>query len=200
LREINVVLRRLPVAAVYLAAALPGAWLVGGALAGGLGVDPVKRLEQELGLLALQLLVIGLAITPLRRHAGLNLLRFRRAVGLSAFGYALVHLAVWLALDMQGLWGQIAADLVKRPYITVGMAAFALIVPLALTSTDTAIRRMGAAAWRRLHRLVYPAALAAAVHFVMVVKAWPVEPFLYLAAILGLLALRLRNPFAQART
>lgn len=199
MRTINAALSRLPVAAVYLAAAVPGAWLVLAALTGGLGVDPVKRLEQETGILALQLLLLGLAVTPLRRLAGLNLMRFRRALGLSAFGYALVHLAVWLGLDMQGLWGQIAGDIAKRPYVTLGMAAFAMLLPLALTSTDGAIRRMGAAAWRRLHRLVYPAAVVGALHFVLVVKAWPVEPFLYLAAILGLLALRLPGVTARLR-
>ncbi len=198
-QAINAALRRLPVPAVYLLAAVPGAWLVALAFTGGLGVDPVKRLERELGLLALQFLILGLAVTPLRRLAGISLLRFRRALGLSAFGYVLLHVAVWLALDMQFLWSQIATDLVRRPYITIGMAALALLVPLALTSTDRALRRMGAAAWARLHRLVYPATVTGGLHFVMVVKAWPLEPFLYLAAILALLALRLRRRPALAR-
>jgi sulfoxide reductase heme-binding subunit YedZ len=129
-------------------------------------------------------------VTPLRRLTGVNLIRWRRALGLTAFGYALAHVAVWLALDLQFRWPEIGADIVKRPYITLGAAAFVLLVPLALTSTDGAIRRMGAAAWRRLHRLAYPAGLLAALHYLWLVKAWPVEPFLYLGAVLGLLGLR----------
>jgi sulfoxide reductase heme-binding subunit YedZ len=102
-----------------------------------------------------------------------------------------LHLMVWLALDLQFRWGEIWADIVKRPYITVGMLGFLAMLPLALTSWDGAVRRMGAAAWRRLHRLAYVAGVAGAIHFLWLVKAWPVEPMLYLAAVVGLLALRL---------
>jgi sulfoxide reductase heme-binding subunit YedZ len=189
-QTINGALRPLPPAAVYAAGAVPAAVLAVQAATGGLGVDPVKALEHALGLHALQFLVAGLAVTPLRRLTGVNLIRWRRALGLTAFGYALAHVAVWLALDLQFRWPEIGADIVKRPYITLGAAAFVLLVPLALTSTDGAIRRMGAAAWRRLHRLAYPAGLLAALHYLWLVKAWPVEPFLYLGAVLGLLGLR----------
>lgn len=193
---INGQLRRLPIWPVYLLGAAPALWLAWLAVAGGLGVDPVKRLEHRSGEIALQFLVAGLAVTPLRRLTGISLLRFRRALGLLAFGYAGLHVLVWLVLDMNLLWGQIAEDIVKRPYITIGMVAFLLLVPLALTSTDGALRRMGASAWGRLHRLVYPAALLAALHYIWLVKAWPLEPFLYIAAILGLLALRRRRGVA----
>ena len=182
--------RRVPRGAVYAAGALPAALLAWRAATGGLGVDPVKALEHELGLVALQFLVATLAMTPLRRLAGVNLLKHRRPLGVLAFAYAVLHFLVWLVLDMQFLWGQIGADLVKRPYITIGMLGLAAMIPLAVTSNDGALRRMGAAAWRRLHRLAYLAGLAGAVHYLMVVKAWPPEPILYLAAVLALLALR----------
>ncbi len=193
MQAINGALRRLPVAAVALACALPGLWLLRGVVAGRLGVDPVARLLDETGIPALQLLALGLLVTPLRRLLGLNLLRFRRTLGLAAFAYTLLHVAIWLALDMQFLWGQIVRDLVRRPYLALGAAALAMLLPLALTSTDRAVRRLGARAWARLHRLVYPAAVAAALHFLMLVKAWPVEPLVYLGVILALLALRLRG-------
>ncbi len=182
-------LRRIPTWTIYLAGFGWLAWLFALAATGGLGVEPVKALEERYGLLALQLLVAGLALTPLRRFFGLNLIRFRRAIGMMAFWCLCAHLLVWLVLDLQSpamAW----ADIVKRPFITVGMAALLLLVPLALTSTDRAIRRLGRD-WRRLHRLVYPAVLLGAVHFVMQAKGWPLEPLVYLGLVLGLLGLRL---------
>lgn len=188
-QALNGALRRVPVWLVYALGLVPPVWLFWLGLTGGLGADPVKALEHRLGEIALQLMVAVLAVSPLRRFAGLNLMRFRRALGVLAFVYVTLHLLTWAVLDVQfqGLW----ADIVKRPYITVGMAAFLLMLPLALTSNDRALRRLGAAAWRRLHLLTYPAAVLGAVHYLMLVKAWPVEPILYLAAVLGLLALRL---------
>ena len=187
---LNARLRRVPVWAVYLAIGAYLPYLFGLGASGGLGPEPIRELERQLGRLALKLLVAGLAITPLRAATGVNLIRFRRALGLLAFLYVCVHLLVWLVLDLQSpalIW----ADIVKRPYVTVGMAAFALLVPLALTSTDRALRRLGPLRWRRLHRLVYPAVLLAALHFVILVKGFPVRPLFYLAVILGLLLLRL---------
>jgi sulfoxide reductase heme-binding subunit YedZ len=147
-------------------------------------------LERELGLIGLQLLVAGLAVTPLRRATGISLIRFRRAIGVLAFVYVALHFAVWVFLDLQMRWGQIGADIVKRPYILAGFAAFVMMVPLAMTSNNLSLRRMGAAAWRRLHWLTYPAVVAAAVHYLWLVRTWEAEPVLYLAAVLGLLAVR----------
>ncbi|THD85779.1 protein-methionine-sulfoxide reductase heme-binding subunit MsrQ [Aliigemmobacter aestuarii] len=191
--RVNALLRRLPVGAVYLAGVLPFVWTFGRGLTGGLGVDPVKALEQALGLYALQFLVAVLAVTPLRRHLGLNLLRFRRALGVLAFLYMALHLLVWVTLDLQFRWAEIGADLVKRPHIVVGMAAFLLALPLALTSNDAALRRLGGLAWRRLHRLTYVVLPLGAIHFVMLSKTWALEPLAYLAAAILLLVLRL-NP------
>jgi sulfoxide reductase heme-binding subunit YedZ len=199
LARLNAALRGLSTAWVYGLGLALAAWLGWRAATGGLGIDPVKALERELGLLGLQFLVATLAVTPLRSFAGVNLVRFRRALGLVAFAFVTLHLAVWVLLDLQLRWGEIGADLVKRPYIMLGMAGFALMLPLALTSTDAAIRRLGAVRWRRLHRLTYAAALAGALHFLWLVKAWPLEPLAYVAAVAGLLALRL-VPRPRART
>lgn len=176
---------------VYTLGALPALLLVIDVFTGNLGVDPVKTIEHRVGEVALQLIVAGLCITPLRRFAGLNLIRFRRQIGVLAFVYATLHLLVWITLDLQFRWSEIGADLVKRPYIIVGFAAFLMLLPLAVTSNNAAIRRMGAAAWQRLHWLTYPAAALAGLHFILLVKAWPAEPLIYMGAILALLGLRL---------
>lgn len=188
---INGALRRLPTWPVWMLGFVPAAWLTWQLFTGGLGVDPVAAYERELGLLGLQFLLASLCVTPLQRLAGINLIRFRRALGVIAFVHVLLHLLVWVVLDKQFWWAEMGRDLLERPFITVGMLAFALMVPLAATSTDGAIRRMGAAAWRRLHRLAWPAAILGAAHYLLVVKSWPIEPILYLAAAVGLVALRL---------
>lgn len=185
----NQLLRRVPVNVVYLAGVLPFVWIVWLTFTNGLGPDPVKAIELRLGELGLQFLVAGLVISPLR-WAGLNLIRFRRSIGLLAFFYVAMHLLAWVVLDMGLRWEEMAADLVKRWYIIIGMVGFAAMVPLAITSNNGAIRRLGAAAWARLHRLTYVAALAGALHYVVLVKAWPVEPLLYLGAVCLLLLAR----------
>ena len=122
-------------------------------------------------------------------------MKFRRSLGVMAFVYVVLHLMVWAVLDMGLRADLIWKDILKRPYITIGMLAFVLMLPLALTSNDLAVRRIGAAAWARLQKLVYPAALAAAVHFMLLVKAWPLEPMIYLVIIVVLLGLRMiRRP------
>ena len=189
MRRLNDLLRRLPNWAVYLLGALPAPWLFYQGMTGGLGVEPIEALEHEFGELALQLLILGLAISPLRRFAGLNLMKFRRAIGVLTFSYVALHLLIWLVLDVQ-IPTQIWADIIKRPYITVGMAAFVLLLPLAITSNNWAVRRLGPR-WRKLHRLVYPAAILGALHYVMLAKGFQIEPLVYLAIILGLLVMRL---------
>ena len=189
--RINGWLRRVPTWPLYLLAMLPAAQSVWLAFGNRLGADPVKELEHRLGLLALQFLIAALAVTPLREATGVSLLRFRRMLGLTAFFCAGLHFAAWLLLDRQLAWGEVLKDLTRRPYIVLGFSALVMLVPLAATSWNGAVRRLGAAGWRRLHRLAYPATLLAAVHFVWLVKAWPPEPLLYLAAVLGLLGWRL---------
>jgi len=195
-QDMNRLTRRVPTWLVWCLGMAPLTWLAWGlglalqGQSGPLGVDPVKTLEHETGLLALQFLIAGLAVTPLRRFAGLNLIKFRRALGLIAFTYLLAHIATWAVLDVQAV-SRVIEDLTSRTYIMVGMAGFLLLVPLAWTSRNTAIRRLGAVRWRRLHMLVYPAILLGGLHFVMSVKGWPVEPLAYLGAISFLLGLRL---------
>lgn len=188
--RINAFARRVPTWVVYLLGLVPLAILVWGAVFGGLGPDPVKAIERGLGLRGLQFLLASLAITPLRR-AGLNLLRFRRALGLLAFLYIALHLTAWIVLDMGLRWDEMLADLTKRPFVIVGMIGFAVLVPLALTSWNGAIRRMGAAAWVRLHKLAYVAILAGVVHYILLSKVWTGGLVIYTALAIGLLALRL---------
>lgn len=187
---INSAQRRVPTALIYVIGTGPLLWLVWLIATDGLGADPVKALEHGLGLWGLKFVVAGLCVSPLRRFAGINLLRFRRALGLLAFFYVMLHLIVWLVLDMGMLWAQIFQDIVKRPYITLGMIAFILMLPLGLTSNNAAVRKIGAARWRKLHRLTYPVAILAATHFVMVGKVWTVQALAYLGAVLVLLVLR----------
>lgn len=188
----NAYARKLPTWVVYLIGVLPAPWFVYLGATGGLGFEPIKALEHELGELALQLLVAGLAITPLRRHLGINLIKFRRALGLLTFFYVFLHLLVWAVLDVQ-LLSQIWADILKRPYITVGMLGFALLIPLAVTSNNWSVRRLGPK-WRKLHKLTYVAVLLGGVHYLMLVKGWQIEPMIYLAVIATLLTMRVKFP------
>lgn len=160
-------------------------WLTG---SGGLGADPVAEIEHRLGLWALRFLLVTLAITPLRQATGqAALLRFRRMMGLYAFVYASLHLLAYLVLDLRGYWTQVFEEIVKRPYITVGFLAWLMLVPLAVTSTRSAMRRLGRH-WGRLHKAIYAIAVLAILHFWWVVKSDIREPMLYalvLAALLG---------------
>lgn len=185
--------RRVPAGSLYFIGMIPLIWLIFQSFTGGLGIDPVKALEHRLGEIGLQILLATLAISPIRKYVGVNLIKFRRALGLLTFFYVTLHLSVWLLLDIQLLWGQIWADILKRPYITIGMAAYVMMLPLAITSNNRSVSSMGAPAWRQLHRLTYPAALAGALHFVMVVKGWQIEPFIYLGIALALLLLRVKS-------
>ena len=190
-------LPQVPKIAVYVVGFVPAVWLFYAGVTDQLGAAPMRYLEQALGLWALRFLVATLAVTPLRQLLGVNLLRYRRAIGLLAFYYAALHLITYVVLD-QGLDFQaIWADIVKRPYITIGMASFVLLVPLALTSNNLSIRRLGAQAWNRLHKLVYLAAAGGALHYVMLVKAWPLEPLVYAAIVAALLAYRLIRALAR---
>jgi len=188
---VNRTTRRVPTWLVYLVGVLPVPLFLYLAQTGGLGREPIKALEHELGELALQLLIAGLAISPLRQVVGVNLIKFRRAIGLLSFLYVTLHLLVWLVLDV-GILSQIWADIVKRPYITVGMGAFVALIPLALTSNNFSVRKLGAK-WRKLHQLTYLIVLLGGVHFIMIAKGIQLEPLLYMAAILGLLGFRVRK-------
>ncbi|MBK8286982.1 MAG: sulfoxide reductase heme-binding subunit YedZ [Ahniella sp.] len=165
-------------------ALLPALLLVEGAFANRLGADPVDTLTHATGIWALRFLLLSLTVTPLRQWTGWNgLIRYRRMLGLFAFFYATLHLLVYVALDLGAYWADLLTDITKRPYMTVGFAAWLILLPLAATSTRSMIRRLGRS-WQKLHRLVYVAAVLAVLHFFWLVKADLREPAVY-AGILG---------------
>ncbi len=177
--------------AAHALAALPLTWLAWLIASDGLGADPVAAITHFSGLWALRFLLASLAITPLRHLTGLPvLIRFRRMLGLWAFAWASLHLSAYVVLDLGGYWAQILEDLVERPYITVGFLAWLGLLPLALTSTRGMMRRLGRH-WGRLHKLVYPIAVLAVLHFWWLVKADLREPSLYAAVLALLLVARL---------
>jgi methionine sulfoxide reductase heme-binding subunit len=183
---------------VFAASLLPLAWLICGAmqwLGASLGADPVKKLEHECGKTALNFLLLTLAVSPVRSLAGLpQLLRLRRMLGLFAFFYATLHFSVYLVLDLELNWHMLGADIAKRPYITIGFTALLLMIPLALTSTNGMMRRLGRR-WQSLHRLVYVIALLGVWHFYWQVKRDVREPLIYA----GVLAMLLVYRYARAR-
>ena len=176
---------------VFVLALLPAAGLAGGLFTGGLGANPVEALTHSTGEWALRFLLLTLAVTPLRRLTGYgSLIRLRRMLGLFAFFYAALHLSTYVALDQFFDAAAIVKDVVKRPYITAGFLGFVLMAPLAATSTAGMIRRLGGRRWQQLHRLVYPCAIAAVVHFLWLVKADLTEPLLYAGVLTALLGYR----------
>ena len=187
---LNNSVRKVPIWSVYLMLILPSFYYFYIAATGTLSIEPIKALEHKLGEFGLKLIILVLAITPLRRHLGFNLFRFRRAVGLMTYYYISLHFLVWLLLDVQ-VMSLIVKDIVKRPYITIGMLAFLAMTPLALSSINYAVRKLGRV-WQKLHKLVYGIAVLGAVHFIMLVKGFQLEPFIYLTIILSLLALRIK--------
>jgi sulfoxide reductase heme-binding subunit YedZ len=189
---INGGLRRVPAWPLYILGAGYMVWEFWQALngLGPYGVEPINVLEREYGEIALILLIAGLTVTPLRTWTGVNLIKFRRAIGLLAFFYVLAHFLVFTVLDVQTI-GRVVTEVIKRPYVTVGFLGFLALIPLAVTSNNWSIRRIGPVRWRRLHKLTYPAALLGALHYIWLVKGWPLEPFLYMGAVIALLVLRL---------
>ncbi|MBB2204671.1 protein-methionine-sulfoxide reductase heme-binding subunit MsrQ [Gluconacetobacter takamatsuzukensis] len=161
-----------------------------------LGADPVNVFERTLGLWALRFLILSLCIAPLRDLAGINLLRYRRALGLLAFWYALFHLTAYVALDLGFDLRTLLADVTRRPFIILGMAAFTILAALAATSNGWAIRRLGRR-WQALHRWVYAAAICAAIHFVLSFKVIRVETLLYGLVVAALLAFRVWRTAAR---
>ena len=194
-------LKSIPIARLklvfFVALCLPALWLgwQWAALLGGhpsdLGVNPVETTNRFLGDTALRVLLITLAITPLRDLTGYApLSRLRRMAGLFAFFYVCLHLTSYLGLDLFFSLAKLWKDIVKRTYITLGMSAFALLIPLALTSTHGALRRLGPRRWARLHTLIYPAAIFAVVHHVFMAKGFQIMPLVHGVILLFLLGWR----------
>lgn len=165
--------------------------LAGLGLWGDLGANPVEAMVRFSGDWALRMLLVALAVTPLRLLTGLGwLARLRRMLGLFAFFYAVLHLLLYAGLDQGFDVARIWADVVKRTYITVGMAAFVVLIALAATSPKAMVRRLGGVRWQALHRLVYPAAVLAVAHHALMVKADYGPPILHGVVLAGLLASR----------
>ena len=176
---------------VWVVALTPLARLLYGFWTDDLTVNPIEYVTRQLGSTALQLLLASLTPTPLRILFGLAWpLTLRRLLGLFAFFYVCLHFAVWIVLDHFFDWRTMVDDVVKRPWITVGVLALVLLTPLAATSTTGMIKRLGGAAWRRLHRLVYVAAVLGALHYIWLAKKVLVEPWVYAAVLAVLLAIR----------
>jgi sulfoxide reductase heme-binding subunit YedZ len=183
--------RRVLRPALWLLVIVPAIVLVAQLLLDQLGAEPIEALEHASGEWALRLLAASLAVTPLMRLTGWGwMVAQRRFLGLAAFFWAMGHLSVYLVLDQFFDWPAIAEDILKRLYITVGMLAFLLLVPLALTSTKSSIRKLGGKRWNQLHRLVYVSAVAGCVHFLWAVKKDLTAPLLYAGVFALLFALR----------
>ena len=194
-QTINQWTRVVPAWPIYILGFGPAAWWTYLAVTNQFGAEPAIQLEHKLGLFALQLLLISLLITPLRDWFKVNLIKYRRAIGLMAFYYVLLHLAAYLLLDHQVQWlgwDAVIKDVTKRPYIFIGVASLIVLVPLAATSTNWAIRKLGPIRWRLLHKLSYVAIIAGAAHFVLLKKTWQVEPLLYFLAAVILVSLRFK--------
>ncbi|OYW38026.1 MAG: sulfoxide reductase heme-binding subunit YedZ [Hydrogenophilales bacterium 12-61-10] len=176
---------------VFILCLVPLARLIALGGSDGLGANPIEFITRSTGTWTLVGLILTLSITPLRRLSGrADLLRYRRMLGLFSFFYACLHFITYIWLDQFFDLGAVARDIVKRPFITVGFAAFVLLIPLAATSTHAMMRRLGRR-WQILHRLVYPIALLAVVHYLWLVKKDLTEPLIYGIVVGILLALRL---------
>lgn len=180
--------------ALYIVGLCPAAWYFFQAATGGLGFNPVKSFEHIIGIWALRFFLATLAITPLRDLAGINWVRYRRALGLLTFYYVLIHFAIYLLLDLQLNFGAVVSDIVRRPYITIGFACLLLLIPLAITSNNWSIRRLGHG-WIKLHKLIYLIAAGGVLHFIMARKSLTLEPVTYLALVVLLVGYRMvRKP------
>ena len=177
---------------VHVLCLVPLAWIVYRTFTNDLGANPVEAIIRYLGDWALRFLLIALAVTPVRILTGWNIVgRLRRILGLYAFAYVVLHLCGYVVLDHFFDWVTIWKDIVKRTYITVGMAALLMLLPLAVTSTDGMVRRLGGAQWRKLHMLVYPAGIAGVIHYFLMIKAGFQQPLLYAVILTALFGVRL---------
>jgi sulfoxide reductase heme-binding subunit YedZ len=185
--------------AVVTGGLLPAAYLVWLAVSRRLGANPVSEALNQLGYVALMLLIASLACTPLRTMTGWTwLFRMRRTLGLLAFAYAALHVTVYVGLDQTAHWSAIFEDITQRPFIIAGVAAFLCLLALALTSTAASVKRLGSKNWKRLHKLAYVAGILGVIHFYLRVKSDTTEPLLF-AAILAVFLLARIAKYLQTR-
>ena len=176
---------------LFVACLVPTGLVIWRGLTGGLGANPIEVITHVMGDWTLRFLLLTLAISPLRWLTGWNpVMQVRRMLGLFAFYYASLHFLTYLVLDHFFAWRSIAEDLTTRRYITAGFAGFVLMIPLAVTSSRTMVRRLGGRRWRALHRLVYASAVAGVVHYLWLVKVDPRPPLIYAAVLVALVGLR----------
>ncbi|TDJ67656.1 MAG: sulfoxide reductase heme-binding subunit YedZ [Proteobacteria bacterium] len=177
---------------LFVLCLVPLAWLVWDGVTNNLGANPVETVRRYTGDWTLRFLFIALTVTPLRRLTGWHVvIRLRRMLGLFAFFYACLHFVSYIWLDQFFMWDAIIEDILDRPYITVGVASFLLLIPLAVTSTNGMVRRLGGRRWQRLHQLVYVIAVLGVIHFLWLVKSDISEPVIYGAILALLLGFRL---------
>jgi methionine sulfoxide reductase heme-binding subunit len=187
--------------ALFIVALVPLAWLFYRTVNNDLGANPIETINRFTGDWVLRFLMITLTITPLRLLTGWNaLLRYRRMLGLFAFFYACLHFLSFAWLDQNFVLADIVKDVIKRPYITVGFASFLMLIPLAVTSTNAMVRRLGAKRWQQLHRLVYAIGIGGVVHFLWLVKSDIREPLIYAVILTLLLGFRIWNRTHSSRT
>lgn len=175
-------------------------WLAFGYQPNGLGFNPQETSNRFTGDWALRFLLLSLAITPAARLFGSpKPMVFRRMIGLFAFFYVVLHVTSYVWLDMLFDWAELWADVLKRIYITVGFSAFLLLIPLAITSTNGWVKRLGAKRWQKLHKSVYLIGLLAVVHFIMMRKGFQIEPLIYAGILAVLLAFRARQYWQRSK-
>jgi len=185
---------------LFMLCLMPLAWYAWGINSDALGANPIEAVTRGLGTWALNLLLITLSITPLRKYSGWNwLIRLRRMLGLFVFFYAALHLGTYLWFDQFFDWSAIAKDILKRPFITVGVISFFLLLPLAATSNGVALRRLGGRRWQELHRSVYAIGILTVLHYAWMVKADLSKPLLYAIVLAALLGVRTFWRFQEKR-
>lgn len=184
----------MPIRAVlHLLCTAPALVLIYGIFTGSLGVNPVETLTHQTGIWALRILLVSLAITPLRILLNApQIITFRRLLGLWAFFYALVHFSVYLTFDLRFSVSRVLEDILERPYITAGFTALVLMIPLAITSTTGWQRRMRRT-WNKLHKVVYLVGIAAVLHFLWLTRGDQPEPLIYVGMLVALYAVRIWN-------
>ena len=174
---------------IYLSLLVPLLFLAYDLLSGQLGVDPMRAIEKSLGVTAIYILILTLCITPFSLLTGINFIRFRRAFGLMSFFYIVLHFSTWLLLDMQLRWVEIVESLTRKPFIVFGMMGFLLLIPLAATSNNYSMKRLGKY-WPKLHKLIYAAIILGGIHYLMMEKTLQNDAIITFIIIIALISLR----------
>ena len=181
--------RRLRSWHIYVSLLVPLLFLTYDLLSGRLGVDPMRAIEKSFGVTAIYILILTLCITPFSVLTGINFIRFRRAFGLMSFFYIILHFSTWLLLDMQLRWVEIAESLTRKPFIVFGMMGFLLLIPLAATSNNYSMKRLGKY-WQKLHKLIYVAIILGGIHYLMMEKTLQNDAIITFIIIIALISLR----------